>query len=77
MFSHKGVVEKETWQHISRSVDDIDAVCKNASQFLQISDNPRSRNILLSPEIKEWTAVLRDSEYLFQDNGNSIVYNID
>ena len=35
MLAHKGVVKKETWQHISRSVDDIDAVFKNASQFLQ------------------------------------------
>ena len=75
MLAPKGVVKKETWKCVSRSVDDVNVVCKNAFQFLQISDNTRSRSILLSPEIKEWTAILRDSEYLFQENGNSIVYN--
>ena len=75
MLVPKGVVKKETWQCISRSVDEIDVACKKASQFLQISDNTRSRNILLSPGIKEWRAILRDLEYLFQENGNSIVYN--
>lgn len=54
----------------------FDVVCNKASQFLQISDNTTSRNILLSPEIKERRAILRDSEYLLQENGNSIVYNI-
>ena len=54
----------------------FDVVCNKASQFLQISDNTTSRNILLSPESKERRAILRDSEYLLQENGNSIVYNI-
>ena len=76
MLAPKGVVKKETWQRISHSVDEIDVACKKASQFLQISDNPRSQNILLGPGIKEWRAILRDLEYLFQENGNSIVYNI-
>ena len=31
MLAPKGVVKKETWQCISRSVDDIDVVCQNAS----------------------------------------------
>ena len=76
MLAPKGVVKKETWKCVSRSVDDVDVVCKNTFQFLQILDNTRSRSILLSPEIKEWTVILRDSEYLFQENGNSIVHNI-
>ena len=41
MLAPKGVVEKHTWQQISRSIDKIDEIHNNASNLMNISDNPQ------------------------------------
>ena len=75
MLAPKGIVEKGTWQRISRSVDTVDAIHSNVSKMLVLKDYSPTRNILISNELLEWRALLRHSKYL-ENKENGTVFNI-
>lgn len=76
MMAPQGSVEKTTWQRISRSVDTFDKIYKNIDFQLSLTDETRSRNILLSEEIVQWRAVIRYSDYLKPTKDEQNIYNI-
>ena len=64
MLSPKGLIEKLTWQKISRCVDKVGTIYDNTSRFLDLCDENQSRLVLMSGEILEWRTVLRYSRFL-------------
>ena len=73
--SPKGIVDKKTWQQISRSVDKIEDIYQNASSYLNLNEETQTRNVLLGDEILEWRAILRYSQLLVNSESET-VFNI-
>ena len=64
MMAPKGVVDKNTWQRISRSVDYVDQLYESLSKELNLKDDTASRITPIGKEVLEWRAILRRSEFL-------------
>jgi len=75
MLAPKGIVDKSTWQNISRCVDKVDKIYKNTSKVLNLQDEAEPRIVFLSDEILEWRAVLRYSS-LLENTDTDNIYNI-
>ena len=58
MVAPKGPISNETWKRISRGLDKIEGICKQASTNLGMCDGENYKEIDLYNEIVTWRAVL-------------------
>ena len=63
----KGMVTKETWTRISRSLDDVDLAVRHGMRLLNYFDGDSRQFTNIINEIVAWRAYLRNSQYLKQD----------
>ena len=68
----KGIVSAKVWQRISRSVDKVENLDKEAKWFLNLNREITSRNMLLENETIEWRALLCLSNYITDNELNRL-----
>ena len=77
MIAPKGLILRDMWKRISRSIDDNESIYVSNSKKLGLGSDETCRNIDLYCEIVKWIAVLRSSQLLENPNEDSIknIYN--
>ena len=77
MIAPKGLILRDMWKRISRSIDDNESIYVSNSKKLGLGSDETYRNIDLYCEIVKWIAVLRSSQLLENPNEDSIknIYN--
>ena len=64
----RGAIKNETWQTLSRCLDDFDEIYSSVASKLKLRDLDTARAIDLVDEITKWRAMLRSSSYLEREN---------
>ena len=72
MIAPKGLILRDMWKRISRSIDDNETIYVSNSKKLGLGSDETYHNIDLYCEIVKWIAVLRSSQLLENPNEDSI-----
>ena len=76
LIAPKGRVSLQMWKTLSRGLDEIELIYKNASGMLDLRHEERYRDDDLYDEIVTWRAALRSSSMLEKSGAEHMIKNI-